>query len=120
MLSKNRVGFLTIGQSPREDIMTEVRPLLGAHIEVVEYGVLDDLSDERIESLAPLEQESRLVSRLRDGSQVLMSERKVGELLPGAIEFMSEEMKVKAIGVLCTHEFPRKKYSCQLSSLPNT
>jgi protein AroM len=78
----------------------------------VEFGLLDDLSDERIESLAPHEKEARLVSRLREGKQVLMSERKVNGLLPEAIEFMITEMNVEAIGVLCTHEFPKKVYSC--------
>lgn len=56
-MNKKRVGFLTIGQSPREDITAEVKPLLAANIEVVEYGLLDDLSAERIGSLAPHEQE---------------------------------------------------------------
>lgn len=112
MKIKNRVGFLTIGQSPREDIMIELRPLLAPNIEAVEYGVLDDLSAEGIESLAPREQEMCLVSRLRDGNQALLNEKKISELLPEAIEFLNGEMHVKAVGVLCTHDFPAKKYPC--------
>jgi protein AroM len=92
--------------------MDQVKPLLGENIEVVEYGVLDDLSTEQIESLAPLEQEMRLVSRLRDGRQVLLSERKVSELLPEVIKFISGEMDVEAVGVLCTHKFPKKEFPC--------
>ena len=112
MKTKHRVGFLTIGQSPREDVMVEVRPLFAQNIEVVEYGVLDDLSAEGIESLAPDEQELRLVSRFRDREQVLLSERKICEKLPKVIKLMNEVMDVKAVGVLCTHEFAKKKYSC--------
>jgi protein AroM len=111
MLSKNRVGFLTIGQSPREDIMNEMKPLLSAQIDVMEYGLLDDLGHDTIESLAPNEQEIPLVSRLRDGGQALLSERKISELLPDAIKYMKTEMNVEAVGVLCTHEFPKMEFS---------
>jgi protein AroM len=92
--------------------MFEIKPLLTTKIEVMEYGVLDDLSPEEIDSLAPHQQEIPLVSRLRDGRQVLLSERKISELLQEAIEFMNTEMNVEAVGVLCTHEFPERKYSC--------
>jgi protein AroM len=112
MSNQNRVGFLTIGQSPREDVMVETKGLLAANIEVVEYGLLDGLSVVRIDSLAPLGKERRLVSRLRDGRQVILGEGKIRELLPEAIEFMHREMNVGAVGVLCTHEFPEKEFSC--------
>ena len=112
LLKKKRVGFLTIGQSPRDDIMVEVKPLLEPHIDVVEYGLLDDLSPEEIGSLAPQKQELPLVSRLRDGSQILLSERKSAELLPDAVAYMNNEMDVDAVGLLCTHEFPQREYAC--------
>lgn len=89
-----------------------MRPLLSPDIETVEYGVLDDLSPEEIASLTPQAQEAPLVSRLRDGRQVLLSEKKIGELLPKAIEFMNTKKNVNAVGVLCTHEFVKEKYSC--------
>ncbi len=92
--------------------MAEVMPLLAQNIEVVEYGLLDDLSAEGIDSLGPQEQETRLVSRLRDGGQVILGERKIAALLPEAIEFMHGDMNVEAVGVLCTHEFPEKGFSC--------
>jgi protein AroM len=111
-LSKKRIGFLTIGQSPRDDITFDMRPLLSPDIETVEYGVLDDLSPEEIASLTPQAQETPLVSRLRDGRQVLLSEKKIGELLPKAIEFMNTKMNVNAVGVLCTHEFAKEKHLC--------
>lgn len=112
MSAKNRVGFLTIGQSPREDVMIEVKPLLLSNIEVVEYGLLDALSQDVIDSLGPNNQEIRLVSRLRDGRQVFLSERKISELLPDAIKYMKTELNVEAVGVLCTHEFPEKEFLC--------
>lgn len=112
MSNKKRIGFLTIGQSPRDDIMVELKPLLAPDIEVVEYGLLDGLAPEAIASLAPHEKETLLVSRLRDGGQVMLSEAKIRGLLSDAVGFMNREIHVEAVGILCTHEFPEKKYPC--------
>ena len=110
-MDKTRVGLLTIGQSPREDLTPEIRPLLLPHIEIVEYGLLDHLSNEDIENMNPAANEIPLVTRLRDGSQVQLSENKISELLPKAIDLMIAKMNVKAVGVLCTHEFPKIKFA---------
>ncbi len=107
-----QVGLLTIGQSPRDDIIPEIRPLLLPHIEIVEYGMLDGLSPEEIYSLSPDTEETPLVSRLRNGDQVKLGEKKISDLLPQIIENMSKKMDVKAVGVLCTHEFPKMKLPC--------
>jgi len=112
LLNKTRIGLLTIGQSPRDDITSDMRPLLSSDIEIVEYGVLDDLSPEELAFLMPQVQETPLVSRLRNGSQVVLSEKKISELLPEAIDFVNTKMNVNAVGLLCTHDFPKKKYSC--------
>lgn len=111
-MNRTRVGFLTIGQSPREDIIPEIKPLLHPNIEVIEYGLLDNLSQKAIKALCPDPQKNPLVSRMKDGNQVQLSENKISKLLSQAIEFMNEKMSVKAVGVLCTHEFPAKKSSC--------
>lgn len=64
-----RVAFVTIGQSPRSDLLPEMREWMGDLI-AVERGVLDDLSHEEIARLAPGAGDHALVSRLRDGSEV--------------------------------------------------
>lgn len=48
-----RVGMITVGQSPRDDIVPNMSQVLGANIEVFENGALDGLSMEEIRSLAP-------------------------------------------------------------------
>lgn len=48
-----RVGMITVGQSPRDDIVPNMSQALGANIEVIEKGALDGLSTEEIQSLAP-------------------------------------------------------------------
>jgi len=111
-----RVGLLTIGQSPREDITTEIRPLFLPHIEIVEAGLLDNLSPAEIEQLHPEYEETPLVSRLRDGSQVRLSEQKISALLPEVIDSIKTKMKVRAVGLLCTHDFPDTKFSSTVIS----
>ena len=115
-MNSPRVGLLTIGQSPREDITSEIRPLFLPHIEIVEAGLLDNLSPAEIEQLHPEYEESSLVSRLRGGSQVRLSEQKISALLPEFIEAMKTDMKVQAVGLLCTHDFPDTKFSSTVIS----
>ncbi len=43
-----RVGMITIGQSPRVDVVPEVAALVGRPMEVVEAGALDGLSLEEV------------------------------------------------------------------------
>lgn len=105
------MGLLTIGQSPREDILSEIRPLFLSHIEILEKGLLDNLTPVEIKGLRPKGEENMLVTRLRDGSQVQLSEKKISSLLPEAVDSMKSKMRVLAAGVLCTNKFPRAKIS---------
>ena len=111
IMNKVRIGVLTIGQSPRKDIMTDIMPLFLPHIKIVEGGLLDNLSPEEIQDLKPGITETPLITRLRDGSQVQLSEKKISELLPKAINRMKTKTKVKAIGILCSHVFPENEFS---------
>jgi protein AroM len=110
-LDKFGVGLLTIGQSPREDIVSEIKPLLHPRIEILERGLLDGLSPEDIKRLKPDAGETPLVTRLRNRRQVELSENKISSMLPMAIDSIQKEMKIRAVGVLCTHDFPNKEFS---------
>ncbi|MFA4646683.1 AroM family protein [Pyrococcus kukulkanii] len=99
-----RVGFVTIGQSPRVDVVPEIKPYLGAGVEIIECGALDDLTLEEIKKLAPKEGDYVLVTRLRDGTQVRLSREKIIKRLQECIKKLEE--RVDVIGVLCTGEFP--------------
>ena len=47
-----RLGAVTIGQSPRTDIIPDLRTVLGAEVEIVEAGALDELAPDEIRALA--------------------------------------------------------------------
>jgi protein AroM len=100
-----KIGFVTIGQSPRADVVPEIRDVLGdSGIEIVECGALDKLSRDEIAGLAPREGEYVLVTRLRDGSEVRVARERILPLMQGCID--SLEPSVDVIGLLCTGEFP--------------
>jgi len=99
-----KIGMVTIGQSPRNDVIPEVRGILG-RLEIVERGCLDELTKEQIERLKPKEGEPFLITLLRDGSPVQVSkERAIGLVQQRIKELESED--VTLVALLCTGDFP--------------
>jgi protein AroM len=80
-----RVAFVTIGQSPRSDVLPDIIKETRTQFEATERGALDGLTDEAIAGLAPRPGEERLVTRLRDGREVLLGkpaiDRRLHEIL---------------------------------------
>jgi protein AroM len=105
-MRKSSIGFVTIGQSPRTDVVPEIMKILGEHeISYVEAGALDDLSREDIErDLRPEPGDIIYVTRLRDGGEVKISKKKLLPLLEKKIREL--EKKSDIITILCSGEFP--------------
>lgn len=100
-----KVGLITIGQSPRVDVVPEIMDVLrDLNIDIVECGALDKLSREEIAELAPREGEYVLVTRLRDGSEVRVARERILPLMQSCIN--SLELVADILGLLCTGEFP--------------
>lgn len=95
---------LTIGQSPRSDIL----PLLRQHLPDAltdHAGLLDGLSAADIAArFAPAAGDAVLVSRLQSGEQVRLSAPQVEQGLQRKISAL-EQMGYDAILLLCTGEF---------------
>jgi len=101
-----KVGFLTIGQSPRVDIMKDLRELLPKGVEIVEAGALDDYDERYIRvNLAPAEGDTVYVTRLRTGTEVKVAKSKIVPLLQKKIDYLNS-IGVDLIAILCTGEFP--------------
>ncbi|HSW10034.1 MAG TPA: AroM family protein [Bacillota bacterium] len=100
-----RIGAITIGQSPRADVIPEMAPFLGEAVEIIERGLLDGRSAPEIQAMKPPPGEAVLVSRLRDGTEVSISARWAREALPATIAEL-EALGCYLIVVLCTGEFP--------------
>lgn len=101
-----KIGLITIGQSPRVDVVPEMVQILG-DVDIIECGALDNLTAEEIQKLAPKEGDYVLVTRLRNGTQVRLSKEKIVKLLQTCIEKLENEVDV--IGILCTGKFSKLK-----------
>ncbi|MER3399353.1 MAG: AroM protein [Chloroflexota bacterium] len=80
------IGTLTIGQSPRDDVVPALKAALHRPVEVLERGALDSLDMDAIAALAPDPGEVGLVSRLQDGTEVLLSQRKLMPLMQAGLD----------------------------------
>jgi protein AroM len=74
-----RIGLITIGQSPRDDVVPDMLAQLGREVDVIQAGALDGLSLDEVLTLAPRGDEAWAVSRMQDGHEVMLAKR---ELVP--------------------------------------
>ena len=100
-----RIGVITIGQSPRPDVIGEIVRVLGKGYEVVEKGVLDDYNVEELRKNKLKSGERLLVTRLRDGQEIKVSHEFIVSKIQGCVDFL-EKKKVEVILLLCTGKFP--------------
>jgi protein AroM len=103
------VGFVTIGQSPRADMMEEFeRALPGARL--VQAGALDELTPAEIADLAPAERDHVLVSRLRSGRQVRLAHRHIEPRVQACLDRFARDGVDLAV-LLCTGEFAELRFA---------
>ncbi len=104
-----KIGVITIGQSPRLDITSDIRQHLPKKVALIEAGVLDGLSREYVkEKMRPSEGDVVYVSKMADGSQVKLAKSKIIPIMQKRINQL-EKKGVNLIVILCTGEFPNFK-----------
>jgi len=99
-----RVGMITIGQSPRNDIVPEIQTMLGPGIDIVQCGALDGLSHEEVKKLAPAPSDLVLVTRMRNDEEVTVGESKILPRIQQCVNNLAKHCDVLAM--LCTGQFP--------------
>lgn len=100
-----KIGAITIGQSPRDDVVGDILSIFGEEVTLLQAGGLDGLSREEIQGFAPGPSDYVLISRLRDGSSVVFAERYILPRLQRCIETL-EDQGAQLILFLCTGDFP--------------
>lgn len=100
-----KIGAITIGQAPRNDVMGDIAEILRGDIELLQAGALDGLTLEDVEKLHPDGTGNTLVSRMRDGTAVTLQEQKILPLMQRRIDALQAQ-GVSAILIMCTGEFP--------------
>lgn len=100
-----KIGMVTIGQSPRVDIVPEIEELLSADIEIIEKGALDGLTLEEVQMFEPREDDEILVTRMQDGTEVTVGRNFILPQLQKRISELDQE-GVALIALLCSGGFP--------------
>jgi protein AroM len=100
-----RFAFVTIGQTPRTDLVPEILRLLPSAVEEEEIGALDGWTPEAANRHAPTPGEDRLVTRLGDGVQVVLRRDWVQDRLQGILDAL-DPAPFTAVVLLCTGSFP--------------
>jgi len=104
-VSKARIGMVTVGQSPRSDVVPDMAALLPG-VDILEAGALDGLDRAAIARLAPEGNDEILVTRLADASSVFVGKTRVLPLVRERIAAL-EDRGIALTVLLCTGAFPR-------------
>lgn len=99
-----KIGVLTIGQSPRNDVTPSFRRIIGEKVEIIERGALDSLTKSEIKEVAPKDGDITYISKLRNDTSVKINKTKLLPLLQA--ELIALEKEVDLTIMLCTGDFP--------------
>jgi len=99
-----RVALVTIGQSPRDDMVPEILAHIRAEPEYREFGALDGLDRDAIAAMAPKGDEERLVTRLKDASEVVVAKPAIQQRLETLLAGI-DEAGFDLVVLLCTGHF---------------
>jgi len=99
-----RIGALTIGHSPRQDLMRLTQGCMPT-CEVVEVGALDFISEYDV-PCGMTDPTDVLTTRLCDGSRATLDRTFLSPLLQQALNHL-EQSQIDAIALLSSGDFPR-------------
>lgn len=95
------IGMATIGQAPRDDVVPAMRRYLPAELRIAQRGALDGLSRTEIDQLAPRPGEVGIVTKLLDGSSVLLSHELILPLMQAKVEELIADEGAELVVILC-------------------
>ncbi|MBP2656412.1 MAG: AroM family protein [Firmicutes bacterium] len=108
MQYRSQVALITIGQTPRPDLESELSRLWNNKFEIMQEGALDDLDDAEIKLLEPVPGESDLITRLADGRSVYLSHHRLTPYVQAAIDRACKQ-GADIIIIACTGGFDELK-----------
>ena len=103
-MTPKRFAMVTIGQTPRSDMVPDIRDVVAGAADLIEFGALDGLGFDEISALAPAAGEARLVTRLADGREVAIAKHRMHDRLFALLARLDGE-GFDAIVLLCTGVF---------------
>ena len=101
-----QIGMLTIGQSPRDDLIPALMEILGEDYRIIEAGALDDHTYEDIQKIDLNPEHYILVSRMRDGREIKITKKYVIPMMQKQLDKI-EAQGIRLTVVMCTGKFPQ-------------
>jgi protein AroM len=101
-----KIGMLTIGQSPRDDILPGFKEILGKGVEIVEAGALDGKTMLDVKKIPLRVEDYILVSRMRDGTEIKITKKYILSLMQEKLDWL-ESQGVRLTVIMCTGKFPQ-------------
>src|SRR5699024_4124380 len=95
---------VTIGESPRVDLIPYVQHLFPVNVKVEERGLLDDFTEIDFECIKPEKGHTILVSKLKNGESVEMSKEKITPHLQKIVDELNQQ-EIDLIILACTGSF---------------
>jgi protein AroM len=106
MMAAKRLGVVVVGQSPRPEIIAQMRPFLGDEVQIDLRGALDGFSRAEVAALAPANGADTLFTRLPPGQEnIKLSKHAVEARAKAVIERMAADGTAVTM-LCCTGEFP--------------
>ena len=105
-----KIGVVTIGQSPRPDVIGEMERILGEGYEMSEKGALDDYTLKDVKKFKIDPEHGLLVTRMRDGTEIKITHDIVNPMIQERITELEAE-GADIILLVCTGRFPEFKSS---------
>lgn len=103
-----RVAAVTAGQSPREDIVGEMRRFAPG-VTWIQYGALDGIAEAQLGELAPVPGEFPIVTRVGSGKAIVVGEKPLRPLLERALARAASESNL--VVLLCSAPFAIARYN---------
>ncbi len=95
------IGFATIAETPRDDVIPGMRSFLPGDVRIAERGCLDGLAQDDIDALAPEADEVGIVTRLKTGGSTLLSHRNILPRMQRCVDELIVQEGADLIVILC-------------------
>jgi len=100
-----KLGLITVGRSPREDMREPLLKWLPDDVEIMEAGALDGATLDQVAEMAPQGDDYVIVSRWEPGHEVKVAKKHLVPLVQQCIDTF-EERGADVNLVMCTGAFP--------------
>ncbi len=95
------IGFTTIGESPRDDIVPGMMEIFPDGITSAQRGCLDGLTRPEIDALAPEGSEVGIITLLKSGDSVLLSHSKILPIMQRKVDELVRDEQAEVVVILC-------------------